>query len=275
MDEIETMDLPPVPLWPSGQVPGALGDGEPDVPLMRPYLVGGGIPRGAMVVCPGGGYAGLAPHEGTPVARWLNRIGVSAFVLRYRVAPYRHPWPLADAQRAIRLIRHRAAEWGIDPGRVGILGFSAGGHLAGMAATGWDQGDPTAPDPVERHGCRPDLAVLCYPVLTMSAACRHEGSMRNLLGPDAPEALRREASVELRATAQTPPIFMWHTADDAGVPVENCLLLAAALARRKVPFALHVYERGRHGLGLAEDDPDVGSWTERCAAWLRAHGFGA
>jgi acetyl esterase/lipase len=262
-------------LWPEGSVPGAQGDGEADVPALYPYLLADGRPHAAVVVCPGGGYAGLAPHEGTPVARWLNRLGVSALVLRYRVAPYRHPWPLADAQRALRTVRHRAAEWGIDPRRVGILGFSAGGHLAGMAATGWDAGDPSAADPVERQGCRPDLAILCYPVVTMAAGFRHEGSVRNLLGPEAPEAVCREASVELRVRSDTPPCFIWHTADDAAVPVENALALAEALARVRVPFALHVYERGRHGLGLAEDEPDVGSWTERCAAWLRSHGFGA
>jgi acetyl esterase/lipase len=231
-------------------------------------------PRPAVVVCPGGGYAGLAPHEGLPVARWLCGLGVDAFVLRYRVAPHRHPAPLQDAQRALRTVRHRAGEWGVDPGRVGILGFSAGGHLAATAGTHGDPGNAAAADPVERQSSRPDLMVLCYAVLTFGPF-GHEGSLRNLLGPDAPPALRASLSLETRVREDTPAAFLWHTADDQGVPVENSLLFAMALRRAGVPFALHVFEHGRHGLGLAEEDPDVGAWTVRCEAWLAAHGFGS
>jgi acetyl esterase/lipase len=265
----------PLRLWPEGAVPGARGAEPPDVPTITPHLAAGGgpEPRAAIVVCPGGGYASLAPHEGAPVARWLNGLGVNAFVLRYRVAPYGHPWPLADAQRAIRTVRHRAAAWGVDPARVGILGFSAGGHLAATAATHFDAGDAAAADPVERMSSRPDLAILCYAVITLEQF-RHEGSMRNLIGAQPTAELRRRLSAEQQVTADTPPAFLWHTADDAAVPVENSLLFAAALSRFRVPFALHVFERGRHGLGLAQDDPDVGGWTDRCALWLAGHGFG-
>ncbi len=280
-------DGPALPLWPEGEVPGAQGTDDRDVPKLTPFLPDGRRPgeplRAAMVVCPGGGYAGLAPHEGAPVARWLNSLGIAAFVLQYRVAPYRHPWPLSDAQRALRTVRHRAGEWGVDPARVGILGFSAGGHLTATAGTHWDRGDAGADDPVERWSCRPDLMVLCYPVITFGPS-RHEGSMHNLLGrpPADPgtqqaadyEALRRSLSNDEQVTPETPPAFLWHTADDGGVPVENSLVFASALSRHRVPFALHVYERGRHGLGLAEQDPDVGSWPARCGVWLAGHGFG-
>ena len=262
-----------VPLWAPGQVPGAMGTEDRDVPKLTPFLVPGGGPRAAVIVCPGGGYANLAPHEGAPIARWLNGLGISAFVLQYRVAPYKHPYPLADAQRAIRTVRHRSGEWGVDPERVGILGFSAGGHLTATAGTHWDRGDAAAEDPIERMSCRPDLLVLCYAVVTFSSF-RHEGSMHNLLGQQPPEDLRRSLCNDEQVNAQTPPTFLWHTADDAAVPVENSLLFAAALSRHRVPFGLHVYEHGRHGLGLAEDDPDVRSWSERCGVWLAGHGFG-
>jgi acetyl esterase/lipase len=225
-----------------------------------------------MIVCPGGGYHWLAPHEGEPVARWLNGLGIAAFVLEYRHAPQRHPAPLHDTQRAIRLVRHHAAEWNVAPDRVGILGFSAGGHLATTAGTHHDAGDPHAADPVERLSCRPDLLVLCYPVITFLPG-GHSGSMANLLGDDPPEELRRSLSAELHVTPETPPAFLWHTAEDASVPVQDSLLFASALHRAGVPFALHVFPRGRHGLGLAPDDLAVGQWTALCARWLAEQGF--
>ncbi len=263
---------PSVMLWPDG-APGALGQSREDQPRLTPYLVASPRPAAAMVICPGGGYALRAPHEGEPVARWLNGLGVSAFVLDYRVAPYRHPYPLLDAQRAIRLVRHRAREWGVDPGRVGILGFSAGGHLASTVGTHYDAGDPDAPDPVDRQSCRPDLLVLCYPVISFGPH-RHSGSMKNLIGDDPPAELRELLSNELHVTADTPPTFLWHTADDAGVPVANSLLFAEALSRHGVPFALHIFPSGRHGLGLATEHPEVSAWTSLCACWLARHGFG-
>jgi len=229
-----------IPLWPDG-APGAKGDGP------------------------------------EPIARWLNTLGVSACVLDYRVRPYRHPIPLGDAQRAIRTVRHRAKAWRMDPKRVGILGFSAGGHLAGSAATLFDAGDPQAADPVDRHSCRPDAAVLCYPVLTFGEF-RHDGSMRNLLGPQPDPALRERLSLEKSVTAKNPPTFLWHTSDDPVVPVENSLLFAAALRKHQVPFELHVFPHGPHGMGLGtgkrgQKAPEVRQWTDLCAVWLERTGF--
>jgi len=271
-----TEKLDTIPLWPDG-APGAKGDGPEDTPRLTPYLAGGEAARACIVVCPGGGYAGRAGHEGEPIARWLNSVGVSACVLDYRVRPYRHPIPLGDAQRAIRVVRHRAKEWRIDPKRVGILGFSAGGHLAGSATTIFDAGDPQASDPIDRQPCRPDAAILCYPVLTFGTF-RHDGSMRNLLGPEPDPALREQLSLETRVTDRTPPVFLWHTSDDPVVPVENSLLFAMALRAHKVPFALHVFPHGPHGMGLGtgkrgKNVPEVRQWTALAAAWLQSLGF--
>ena len=228
---------------------------------LTPYLIDGPGPSPAIVVCPGGGYRRHAAHEGEPVARWLNSLGIAAFVLEYRVAPHRHPAPLQDATAAIREVRQRAADWRVDPAKVAILGFSAGGHVAASAGT-------LSPD---KSG-RPDLMVLCYPVITFGEH-RHEGSMLNLLGEEPSDEARRALSLETRVTPETPPTFLWHTAEDASVPVQNALLFADALARNRVPFELHVFPEGRHGLGLAEGLPAVGAWTSLCAAWLRARWF--
>ncbi len=273
-----TEKRPTVLLWPDG-APGVKGDTKEDKPRLTPYLAPGDSPAACVVICPGGGYAGRAGHEGEPVARWLNGLGVSAFVLDYRVRPYRHPIPLGDAQRAIRTVRHRAGEWRIDPKRVGILGFSAGGHLAASATTIFDDGKPDAADPIDRQPCRPDAAILCYPVITFGEF-RHNGSMVNLLGKDPDPKLRNEMSLETRVTAKTPPVFLWHTADDGGVPVENSLLFARALRKHKVPFALHVFPRGPHGIGLAQGRraakaPEARQWPALCAEWLKGIGFAA
>ena len=267
---------------PGGELRSAAEHRSPDgelrsaAPTLQPYLLADGSPLGRrpglVVVCPGGGYANLAPHEAEPVARWLNAAGVAAAVLRYRVAPHRHPAPLLDVQRAIRTVRHRAEQWGIDPGRVAVLGFSAGGHLAATAGTHYDAGDPGAADPVERQGCRPDALILCYAVISL-VADQHPGSLANLLGPEPPAALRRELSAELQVTERTPPAFVWHTADDAAVPAGHSLGFCAALARCGVPYELHVYEHGRHGLGLASGDGRVGEWPRAAAAWLAGMGY--
>jgi acetyl esterase/lipase len=258
-------------LWPNG-TPNALGEAEEDKPTLVPYLVDGGEPRAAVVVCPGGGYARRADHEGEPIALWLNTLGISAFVVHYRVAPYRHPNPLMDAQRAIRTVRHRAAEWNINPQRVGILGFSAGGHLASTAGTHYDFGNTESADPIERESSKPDLLVLCYPVITFGEHA-HAGSRLNLLGEMEPAELVELLSNEKRVNADTPPTFLWHTADDASVPVENAYLFAAALSRHQVPVELHVYESGRHGLGLAKEHPEAYTWSELCGNWLKKRGF--
>lgn len=260
-------------LWPNG-APGALGKATEDGPSLTLYRAEGKPTGAGFIVCPGGGYAGLAPHEGEPIARWLNSLGITAGVLRYRLGPrYHHPIELGDAQRAIRTMRSRAAEWGIDPNRIGILGFSAGGHLASSAATHFDSGEPSAADPVDRAGCRPDLAVLVYPVVTMSEPFTHLGSRQNLLGDHPSGELIDLLSNEKQVTKQTPPCFLMHTADDEAVPVENSLMFAAALRTAGVPFEIHVYEHGPHGVGLAANDPALSSWPGRCADWLRRHKF--
>jgi acetyl esterase/lipase len=257
-------------LWPEG-APLAVGITDEDQPALTPYLVEG-RGNGAVIVCPGGGYARRAEHEGEPIAQWLNQLGVSAFVLRYRVAPYRHPAPLLDAQRAIRYVRYHADEWGIDANKIGILGFSAGGHLTSSVGTHYDLGNPEAVDPVDQQSCRPDALVLCYPVVSMKPPFGHEGSRNNLLGAEPEESLVELMSNETQVTADTPPTFMWHTSDDP-VVVENSLLFASALSRNKVPFDLHVYEKGKHGLGLATGDDHVGTWTDICGLWLKRIGF--
>lgn len=271
MDDTTTRE---VPLWPAGWPLGADDHSGVSAPALTPYLSAGPGPdrRPAVVVCPGGGYAVLAPHEGEPVARWLNALGLHAFVLRYRVAPHRHPAPLHDAQRALRTVRHHAATWGADPTRVGILGFSAGGHLAATAGTHYDHGDANATEPVGREGCRPDFLVLCYPVIGFDAD-GHRGSMINLLGEAPAEAVRRSLACDEQVTTDTPPAFIWHTADDAAVPVVNSLKFGTALARCRVAFDLHIYAHGAHGLGLALGHPHAGAWTGACAQWLRNAGI--
>lgn len=258
-------------LWPHG-APLAKGTTEEDCPAIVPYLLEGSG-HAAVIVCPGGGYEMLADHEGEPIARWLNGIGISAFVLRYRVAPYAYPCALLDLQRAIRTVRHGAERFGIDPSRVGVLGFSAGGHLVSTAGTHYDGGKPDAEDEIERQSSRPDLMMLCYSVITMRDPLTHEGSRLNLLGPEPSPELIGELSNEERVTADTPPAFLWHTSDEGLVRVENSLMFAAALRRHQVPFDLHVYAHGRHGMGLAEDDPHVAGWTSACASWLKMNGF--
>ncbi|MDF9840531.1 MULTISPECIES: alpha/beta hydrolase [unclassified Paenibacillus] len=258
-------------LWPEG-APGALGTSDEDCPAITPYLVEGSN-NAAVLICPGGAYWLRADHEGGPVAEWLNTLGISAFVLRYRVAPYQYPSALQDAQRALRTIRFRSGEYGVDPERVGILGFSAGGHLASTASGLFDRGNKEAEEPLERQSCRPDFTILCYPVISMTDGVTHEGSRTNLLGDNPSEELIRRLSGELQVTPDTPPAFLWHTADDGAVPVENSLLLASALRRQQIPFDLHVYAHGAHGLGLAEEEPHTRGWTDACASWLGMNGY--
>ncbi|MCX8107467.1 MAG: alpha/beta hydrolase [Verrucomicrobiae bacterium] len=266
----------PVLLWPDG-APGALGAQDQDKPTLTPYLPeSGSIPRPAVVICPGGAYAGLAQHEGRDYALWLNSHGIAGFVLKYRLGAhgYRHPAMLQDAARAVRLVRAKSSEWGVDPDRVGIMGSSAGGHLASTLLTHFDKGDPDASDQVERYSSRPDIGILCYPVITMGKYT-HEGSRRNLLGDNPSSELVRLLSNELQVTSQTPPCFIWHTYEDEGVPIENSLEFAAALRRAGVPFDLHIYEKGRHGIGLADRPPFTNPhpWAEDCLFWMKSRGF--
>lgn len=258
-------------LWPEG-APLATGISDEDCPALTPFLIEGSN-KSAVIVFPGGGYAMRASdYEGDDVARWLNSLGISAFVLRYRVAPYSYPCALLDAQRAIRYVRFHAESLGISANRIGILGFSAGGHLAASASTHYDDGLIDSEDLIDHVSCRPDLLMLCYPVITMQPPYVHEGSRLNLLGNQPSSELLETMSNELQVTADSPPTFLWHTSDDE-VYVENSLLYAAALSRHKVPFDLHVYEKGRHGLGLALEDEHVGTWTALCSIWLKRNLF--
>jgi len=262
-------------LWPDG-APGAVGTDDADRPSLTLYSLAGGQPaRSAVVVCPGGGYAGLAmDHEGRQVAEWLNSLGIAAFILKYRLAPrYHHPAMMEDAQRALRYVRAHAQEWGIAPDRIGIWGFSAGGHLASTAATHFDAGNPSATDTIERASSRPDFAILAYPVITCSEWFKHEGSCKNLLGDNPDPKLAEYLSNEKQVTAQTPPTFLFHTNDDETVPAENSVAFYMALRKAHVPAELHIYQHGPHGVGLAQKDPVLSSWPRRLADWLRFRGF--
>lgn len=261
-------------LWPGG-APGAQGSEPADQPTLYPFVVPAGRGVGtAVVVCPGGGYQHLSMEkEGSEIARWLNSLGVSAFVLQYRLGPkYRHPIELGDAQRAIRTVRAKAADYRIEPDRIGIMGFSAGGHLASSAGTHFDAGDASAADPIDRVSSRPDFLILCYPVISF-VNYTHQGSKNALLGPNPDPKLVESMSSELAVTPQTPPTFLFHTTTDGTVPVENSVLFYMALRKAGVPAEMHIYERGPHGVGLAPTDEALSSWPQRLADWLRIHGL--
>lgn len=268
----EESDRPRITLWPDG-APLAAGDEEKDRPTITVYLPEKNTNGCAVVVCPGGGYGHLAVgHEGREIGEWFNSFGVTAFVLRYRIAPYRHPAALLDVQRAVRTVRTRAKEWKVDPGRVGVIGFSAGGHLASTAATHFDKGDPDAKDVVDRASSRPDFAILGYPVISFTTEYTHKGSRRNLLG-DAPDPkVVKSLSNESQVTKETPPTFLMHTTEDKAVPAENSVLFYLALREAGVPAELHIFEKGRHGVGLGKGLPGVSAWPDRCEAWMKARG---
>jgi acetyl esterase/lipase len=264
----------PQPLWSSG-VPGAKGNSPEDIPTISIYRAPADKASGAaIVVCPGGGYGHLADHEGHTIAVWLNQLGVTAIVLKYRLGPrYGHPAPLQDVSRAIRTVRANAKEWGIDGNRLGVWGFSAGGHLASTIATHFDTGNAQSTDPIERFSSRPDLCILAYPVISMMEGITHAGSRNNLLGTSPDPELVTTLSNDKQVTPQTPPTFLFHTADDGAVPVENSLLFAAALRKAKVPYELHVFEKGPHGVGLAQNNPVLSAWPRLLENWLRGRGF--
>jgi acetyl esterase/lipase len=261
-------------LW-QGDAPGAQGTSDADVPTLTVFLPDPHKANGAaIVVCPGGGYHALAAHEGKPVAEWLNTLGVTAFVLKYRLGPkYHHPVEMGDVQRAIRTVRARADEWKLDARRIGVLGFSAGGHLASTAVTHFDDGKPDAEDPIERAGCRPDFGVLIYPVITMTGPFTHRGSRTNLLGDSPPDELIELMSSEKQVTDRTPPCFLVHTATDKVVPFQNSLMFAEAMQKHHVPVELHVFDHGAHGFGLGGKDPVLSEWPALCAKWMASHGW--
>lgn len=273
-----TTSGPEILLWPDG-APGALGSTDKDKPSLTPWIVSPDKASGAaMVVCPGGGYAGLADHEGSDYARWLNEMGISAFVLKYRLGTsgYHHPAMLNDASRAMRIVRSRAGEWHIDPSRIGIIGSSAGGHLASSVLTHFNAGDSSSTDTIEQQSSRPALGILCYPVITMGDQT-HKGSKKNLLGENPSADLVHLMSNDEQVTSSTPPTFIFHTADDTVVPVENSLMFATALAGADVPFEMHIYPHGKHGLGLGDghtwNPAKRHPWVGACEAWLKANGF--
>ncbi len=261
-------------LW-SGPAPGAVGNDTTDIPIVTVYL-----PRTmtantpAMIVCPGGSYLRLASnHEGRQVANYLNSLGIAAFVLRYRLGPtYRHPIELGDAQRAIRLLRSHASDWHLDPSRIGIVGFSAGGHLAVTASTHFDTGNAGAADVVDRVSSRPDIAVLGYPVVSMTEAWTHAGSKTALLGANPDPALAASLSGERAVTKNTPPTFIFQTNEDTTVPAENAVYYYLALRKAGIPAEMHVFEHGPHGVGLANSDPALSAWSTLLANWLRGRG---
>ena len=267
----------PIPLWPDG-APGALGTSSNDIPTLTPYLAAPTNATGAaMMICPGGGYEHLAPHEGHDYALWLNQHGVTCFVLKYRLglSGYHYPAEFQDVTRAMRWVRAHADEYKIDPKRIGIMGSSAGGHLAATLLTHFDFGNTNSADLIERQSSRPDIGILCYPVITMGEFA-HQGSKTNLLGQNPSRKLVKLLSNELQVTTNTPPCFIWATFEDKTVPVENTLMFAAALRKNHVPFDLHIYQKGGHGMGLGNKNAPTAPlhpWTADCLVWLKVQGF--
>ncbi len=262
-------------LWPNG-APGALGTDDTDKPSLTIYLPppGKAVSTG-VVICPGGAYVHLATEkEGTMIAQWFNSIGVAAFVLKYRLGPrYHHPIELHDAQRALRYVRAHAAEYGIAADRIGIMGFSAGGHLASTAETHYDKGDPNAADSMDRLSDRPDFAILCYPVLTMTGPYVHDYSRKMLLGDTPDPQLEQLLSNEQQVTPDTPPTFLFHTNADTTVPAENSVQFYLALRKSHVPAEMHIFEDGPHGVGLAPTNATLSIWPTLLANWLRTRGL--
>jgi acetyl esterase/lipase len=268
-------DRSPIRLWENG-APGTRATKSADEPVM--YMTRPQSPRTktAVIILPGGGYGHLAiTYEGHDVADWLNSLGVTAFVLKYRMhaTGHMHPVPMMDGQRAIRTVRARAAEWGVDPKQIGVLGFSAGGHLASTLGTHFDKGSAETSDPIERASSRPDFLILCYPVISLESATAHSGSRANLLGPSPDPKLVHSLSNETQVTRETPPTFIFQTSEDKSVPAENSVAFYLALHKAGVPAEMHIFQSGRHGLGLAKDTPGAKMWPELCHEWLKARGL--
>jgi acetyl esterase/lipase len=269
-----TAELHTFRLW-DKSAPGALGDGAEDIPTLTLYpATHHDKPGPAIIVAPGGSYRHLAAnHEGRQIANWFNAMGITAFVLQYRLGPrYHHPIELGDAQRAVRLVRNRAKELNIDTAEVGFMGFSAGGHLASTLATHFDSGISSAPDPVDRENCRPDFVILAYPVISMTADYSHKGSAENLLGNPPDPALAKALSNELNVTSSTPAAFLFSTSADTLVPPENTVAFYLALRKAGVPAEMHIFEKGPHGVGLDLNDVALSEWGTLLRNWLRIRG---
>jgi acetyl esterase/lipase len=268
--------LAPMLLWPNG-TPGAVGDADDDKPTITAYIPAANPTKTAVVIAPGGGYQHLSMvKEGSDVAAWLNARGVAAFVLKYRLGPkYHSPIELGDAQRAIRMVRADAAQYGIAADHIGMWGFSAGGHLTATAGTMFDAGNAGTADPIEQQSSRPDFLVLAYPVITMEDPYVHKGSRTYLLG-DAPTQAQMEAmSPELHVTAQTPPAFLFTTTDDHTVPVLNSVMFYSALVKAGVPAEMHIFQHGGHGSGLGVGNPQLSVWPDLLIKWMRERGYAA
>ncbi len=262
-------------LWPAG-APGALGDEDVDKPSLTVFLpVVPNATKTGVVVAPGGSYQHLAMEkEGYAVARWLNERGVAAFVLTYRLGPkYHYPVELEDAQRAIRMVRAHAAEYGVATNQIGMWGFSAGGHLTATAGTKFDSGKADASDAIEQQGSRPDFLILAYPVITFEEPYLHRGSLKYLLGDSPDPTLVDSLSAETQVTKETPPTFLFATTDDKTVPVMNSVMFYAALVKAGVPAEMHLFQHGAHGAGLAVGNPQLSVWPDLVAKWMRERGY--
>ncbi|MFN6139481.1 MAG: alpha/beta hydrolase [Planctomycetota bacterium] len=260
-----------VPLWSEG-APGALGTEPKDVPTLTVRKVESNSATGALIICPGGGYGGLAmDHEGKQIIEWANSMGLTAVLCdyRHRGKGYGHPAPSQDALRAVRTVRAKASEWNIDPKKIGIMGFSAGGHLVSTVITQFDAGDKDSIDPIARESSRPDFAILCYPVISMGSSFTHRGSEVNLLGEKATKETLEAFASERNVRSDTPPTFLMHTVEDKPVPVENSLVFYQAMVAKGVPGELHVYQKGPHGVGLARSIPGTSDWPLACQRWLK------
>lgn len=281
----EGPDVIKEPLWPGGApgapIQAAVQSTEGDVPELIITRVDSAKPTAAVVILPGGGYHGHAiNHEGYQFAEWFGSLGLTSAICTYRLRGkgndgkgYGHPIPMQDAQRAVQTLRARAIELNIDPTRIGAIGFSAGGHLCSTISTHFENGDKSSDDPIRRVSSRPDFSILCYPVIAFDQQITHQGSQRNLLGEDPDPALIELLSNERQVTQQTPPTFLFHTMEDKVVPVENSLQYFAACKKHGVPAELHVFPKGRHGLGLARSTPGASQWPALCELWLRGIGI--
>lgn len=254
------------------KTPGFNKNIKQPLPSIEPYLLEDDKIHPSIIVVPGGGYCDLAPHEGEPIAKWLNTIGINAFVLTYRVAPYTHPYPLLDLQRSIRFLRYNHKEFNIDPKKLGVLGFSAGGHLAASACVHFDEETLNPTDEIDKISSRPDISVLCYPVISFLNYV-HEGSKECLLGKKPSKDLLLQMSPHKQVKENTPPAFVWTTAEDNTVPMENSLLYVKALKDKDIPFELHIFPKGHHGLALKDEVPYVKRWAELCEQWFKEMKF--